>query len=171
MKTRTGFVSNSSSTSFLVGFEKVPETAEELEKLLYGESGIVEGYRNSYTTKALASYVFDDMIRQTPLTLGQLGQAVLEEFEDRGIVSEGSDVSNYLIDNPNDPFNNVDWVAFGAARAKYIKNLVQECLGSSNYSTLIWYNFTFCDELGGVESVLEHSETFERLPHLAMNRH
>ncbi len=34
IKVRHGFVSNSSSSSFIVGFGKVPKTSEELKKVL-----------------------------------------------------------------------------------------------------------------------------------------
>ena len=40
MKIRNGFVSNSSSSSFVVAFDKKPETVEELKKLLFGEEEV-----------------------------------------------------------------------------------------------------------------------------------
>lgn len=43
MKIRTGFVSNSSSSSFILGFDKKPKSAEELSKMMFGA---VEGWQN-----------------------------------------------------------------------------------------------------------------------------
>jgi translation initiation factor 2 beta subunit (eIF-2beta)/eIF-5 len=68
MKIRNGFVSNSSSSSFIVAFEKVPRTVESMVKMLYGpaakENDIVEMYGYTMTKGHAAKQVLDDMKRK-----------------------------------------------------------------------------------------------------------
>jgi len=57
MKLRSGFVSNSSSCSFLVAFNKLPETVAELEIMLFDDDyvGVYE------SPKAFAAEVFNEI--------------------------------------------------------------------------------------------------------------
>jgi hypothetical protein len=63
MKIRNGFVSNSSSSSFIVGFPKIPSSPEELERMMFNKSGEVQPYEHSPATPTLevAKTVFRDM--------------------------------------------------------------------------------------------------------------
>ena len=65
MKIRDGFVSNSSSSSFIVAFDKTPETVAEMQNILFKNGGY---YHNPYkddvwTTEQIASIVFVRMPR------------------------------------------------------------------------------------------------------------
>lgn len=68
MKIRTGFVSNSSSSSFIVAFDKVPESSEEMMQQLFGPAAkndeIVEVYDASATQEQIAERVFSDCVEQ-----------------------------------------------------------------------------------------------------------
>lgn len=63
MKIRNGFVSNSSSSSFIVGFPKLPSSPEELETMMFDASGEVQPYDFCPPTGTLqiARQVFNDM--------------------------------------------------------------------------------------------------------------
>jgi hypothetical protein len=65
MKTRNGFVSNSSSSSFVVAFPKKPKNEEEVYQMMFnGEDGSINPYPESYsdmTHREIAIRVFEDL--------------------------------------------------------------------------------------------------------------
>lgn len=68
MKRRSGFVSNSSSSSFIVGFERRPASVEEVHKVLFkedlNEDTHVTVYDYTISTKEVAQRVFNDLKEQ-----------------------------------------------------------------------------------------------------------
>jgi hypothetical protein len=78
MKIRTGFVSNSSSSSFLVGFKNKPKTRGELRDIMFGElEGDVTVYEMCLSIDDVVCRVFNDLKGQKPLTEEQ----ILEEID------------------------------------------------------------------------------------------
>lgn len=63
MKHRNGFVSNSSSSSFIVGFPKMPTSPENLEIMMFGWTGEVQPYDfiPATPTLTIANRVFKDI--------------------------------------------------------------------------------------------------------------
>ena len=61
MKKRSGFVSNSSSSSFLLGFEKLPQSPEELRELLWPSETVLECYDYYVAIDEAAKIVFHDI--------------------------------------------------------------------------------------------------------------
>jgi len=64
VKIRTGFVSNSSSSSFVVAFDSIPESAHSLQTLLFGDARKWEVYDDSVPTRTLAQIVWRDIQAQ-----------------------------------------------------------------------------------------------------------
>lgn len=66
MKIRCGFVSNSSSSSFIVSFPKMPESAEDVLKYLFGADAKndqqIEYYDNETSAMAIANQVWQDIL-------------------------------------------------------------------------------------------------------------
>ena len=84
MKTRTGFVSNSSSSSFVIGLKKTPKTWSELHQLLFGTMDVIvlrpdwskptdESYETFFVDSTMiAENMFNQIVDQTPLRDSQL---------------------------------------------------------------------------------------------------
>jgi hypothetical protein len=61
MKVRQGFVSNSSSSSFVVAFAKVPQSREELKALLWGSQERLSIYDDGITTEEASRTLWCDL--------------------------------------------------------------------------------------------------------------
>ncbi len=61
MKIRNGFVSNSSSSSFIVAFEKLPESVDETKQMLFGDDKTVYWNDEIESANVIAARVFDNI--------------------------------------------------------------------------------------------------------------
>ncbi|NPV13091.1 MAG: hypothetical protein HPY57_15095 [Ignavibacteria bacterium] len=60
MKIRNGFVSNSSSSSFIVVWDKKPTSVEEVHQILFNGEKLHTYWDDSYDAKELAQIIFND---------------------------------------------------------------------------------------------------------------
>ena len=81
MKVRNGFVSNSSSSSFIVVLDKKPNDSKELKKVLFGnkETYKYEWDKKVYKTSDIAGKVFNDLEESV---LNMTTEELFGEFED-----------------------------------------------------------------------------------------
>ncbi len=171
MKIRNGFVSNSSSSSFVVGFKTIPRNAEEVLGILFGENK--EFYSSPFyddrqwPTTQVAETVWTDMKDQLPLTKSQFFRATedmasidwnSEEFET--IEKTRSDGSKYMTTN---------WVAQEAAQKKESKTEASKFLEKN--TEYYYYSFSYADEDGPYGCDLEHGDLFSNLPHIRISQH
>ncbi len=161
MKTRTGFVSNSSSSSFVVAFNKVPETQEELREQLFpnGETGYVyEGLLgiNTYSVEKVAGAVWQDMKDMQPLNEAE----IIEVFK-----------SGYIDGMPSFAY---DFGALSNEEADVLDNEHVAEVANKFYSQhhgYKFYSFHYSDNDGDFDAALEHGELFHSLPHFVISNH
>lgn len=73
MKTRSGFVSNSSSTSFLIVFRKKPKSWNDVkEELFNNQDGIIEYGSETKTYDEISQQLFKDIRRNSKLSESKL---------------------------------------------------------------------------------------------------
>jgi len=82
MKARRGFVSNSSSSSFIIPFKKRPESIQELKDLFFKDIEILSHPYNdtSYTALEVAETLFNDLSRKNPLSFEELKELVSDGY-------------------------------------------------------------------------------------------
>lgn len=171
MKIRKGFVSNSSSSSFLVAFDKVPESVDELKTMLFDDE---ETYANpwydpeydkveGWPAQKVAETVWEDLQEMKPLN----------EAEIVGEIN-GGHFPNYP-----DP----DWSARGETdeeRRAFWKQYrdevhaaAQKCYEDHRlkFDGYTVYVFEYSDNDSGYSSALEHGNLFRKLPHLRISHH
>lgn len=65
MKIRKGFVSNSSSSSFIVVWDKKPTSVKEIQQILFNGSDTHEHWDDSFNTKELSQIILNDTVGVT----------------------------------------------------------------------------------------------------------
>jgi len=121
MKLRNGFVSNSSSSSFVVSFPREPKNFEDVKNMLFdeGQTLYVEPYDDgSYTVEQVAKTVWDDICNQNKndikvaseiLSHGSYGDPDAPEHEDF-----------------RDKSGKIDWGEYQKANLKYGEKKLKE---------------------------------------------
>ena len=161
MIVRTGFVSNSSSSSFVVAFPSIPQNVKEMQKLIFGDeeifnSGLDYYELNEYSTKSFADVIFDDFKGQSPATRDQ----IKKEFN-----------AGYLDGSPESPSytDKKEWDKWEQANKKYCDNIAEQFIKKSK--SKFFYIFSYSDNDGGFYGTMEHGEIFKRLHYYRISHH
>lgn len=158
MKIRQGFVSNSSSSSFIVAFPKDMEvTKEAIKDYVFGDKKYIHYYDYSIDTDTAAERILEQMKDQKPSDLKNITDNC------HGWVEGYPELDNFrTMDN-----HKIDWVAYSRAtdehRAKFVAQLITNLEGKDVYA------FEFSDNEG--DAALEHGGTFDRVPHERISNH
>jgi hypothetical protein len=161
MKIRTGFVSNSSSSNFIVAFSKKPESAEEVKGILFPDGNNRYGcYGDFYSTEQVSETVWKDIQRQKPNDKNKIWDAAHGWLE-------GDPGSNW--EDFEDEDGKMDWKARNKASCEHRQKVIKE-FNEQNPDTYI-YCFEYADDNGSYFGALEHGGLFNALPHIVISRH
>jgi len=167
MKIRHGFVSNSSSSSFIVAFPHKPDSLEELQKMLFGDDKVYPcPYHNkSWDTEAVAEVVWLDMQKKSPSTIEDMGEVVRAgwvdghpEFDSFRRKSEDSAGRG-----------DIDWDAYNEASRCFAEKYAKQF--SENHPDTVFFSFEYADGDGNMETAMEHGTLFDNLPHMRISHH
>jgi len=186
MKTRSGFVSNSSSSSFIVGFKTIPKDVEEMQRLLFGTlKKTKDGWDNRMNTKSLAKKVFKDnknneldlidiIIEMNELLIGSYPERANPFNSPTTIRGSSADFYKYNYDagfNAEQRYIPVDIFVRDRENKVQIDKSTEEykkMLKAFPDLSLEFRTFTYADDNGdNKEAYLKTGEAFKHLPHYA----
>lgn len=167
MKIRQGFVSNSSSSSFIVAFPKGMEvTSENVHNHLFGPAfSAITAYDwiGTFSTKEIADQVAQDMRGQTPNVDENITEAL------GGHIPGSPDMDRFKTRKPDGKGYDYDWDAYSAARdafrLKMAENVKKEFAGQDIYT------FEYSDNDGNFMCTMEHGGIFDNVPHMQISNH
>jgi hypothetical protein len=163
MKIRTGFVSNSSSSSFIVAFAKVPESQEELQQMLFGDDEKFSIYGDAFLTADVAAVVWRDLKVAKPIK-----QKEAEETMSYGYMGYdgGPSMDDFRVQGSR---WETDYDAYEAASKAYANGRAQSFFEENKEAKI--FKFSYSDNDGALMSAIEHGGTFDRLPRIVISHH
>jgi hypothetical protein len=185
MKTRNGFVSNSSSSSFLVKFEKLPGSRDELRNMMFDPSDQrVSYYDDQVPVDVVVDKVWEDLLGDKR-TIMEIYYTISDQCTWSGppwqtlSYGEADKIREEYNDTPNrwaDPER-----AVKLEEARRLDFLAECELNRDRAETYFKDNpvpgpgivkeFEYADDEGMLGSVMEHGDIFSRLPHKQFNKH
>jgi len=167
MKIKTDFISNSSSSSFIVAFDKPVKKFSDVQHLISREDKAIQVLndakpqraRKIKLSKALVSVIAEE------LSHGYEGTDY-EKFQKTFCEREGIDVNDLYQNNTwmrafYDEYNKVNMKIYTEKAVDFIKENEGKYL----------YLFTYADEDGEFMGEMEHGFTFEKVPHITIYKH
>jgi len=171
MKLKSDFVTNSSSSSFIVIFEKKVVDFEDVQYLISGEAKARQVLKDALTQKPMiVNSESRNLIQKISkeLTYGYMDMDDMDysKIQDRFCEREGI-THKQLYDNY--AWSDAFYQEYSNMKDKWCIEKAFEFLKQHDGKYL--YIFHYGDEDGTFFSEMEHGFTFERLPHITISKH
>jgi len=172
MKKRQGFISNSSSSSFILALDKKPESVEEIKEILFGtEEFYKDPYYDpdctyfakrtpGYPTSQVAETVFDDLKNQKPMTKEQVSEEMGSGWID------GAPGYESFEDSSNE--HNIDWDAYQKASKEFQDKCADELINEAKGKVLFVVEYSDDCSYG---CALEHGPLFDNIDAYRISKH
>lgn len=166
MKIRNGFVSNSSSSSFVISFHTNPKNVDEVRRQMFGD----QIYHEGHSTLTIAEHVFRQIQEQGKATREQVFDSI-----HNGWFGPYKGLPGYF-----DMWKTLRHLDFGTkeykeaekkgdeTNTKHAKAIVDKFMEDNKGRTLFVVEYADDTEWGGM---MEHSGIFDNIPHIQTSYH
>jgi len=187
MKKRLGFVSNSSSSSFIIIFDKEPQNAEDVKGMLFPNTDVVAYYDYNISSNVASDIIFRDIAKADIDTLGRNFEELIYAVKYYGSGEE------WLIDSKDEDLLEFlrlddevwgDWEKWKALpqdekdkieeeKQTVKERVLKKMFDNFNRETKDKFVYTaeFSDNDGEIYCTLEHGEVFEKVKHIRISNH
>lgn len=167
MKIRNGFVSNSSSSSFIIAFKKKPESILEMQQILFDKAEhFSHPYeRTGYSAETVAKYVYDDILDQKPKTKEEIAEEM-----GCGYLDDAPEHDNFIKSNYVDKENyEKEWEIYNKECKKFTTGKAERFLKDIPEHEIFIVEYS--DNDGSFDCAMEHGDVFNRIPHIRISKH
>lgn len=181
MKIRRGFVSNSSSSNFIVAFAHKPKSVDDLKEMMFGKQewhypGIYGGGVTDISTQRIAEAVFKDLKGKRKATKKQMFESIRNGYFGSylipslmpGIHKSDTTGLNWQDEEDREEIQRI-WKESEEINDKRA-TAIAECFRKGHDDEWIT-TLNYADEEGSFDSILEHSGIFERLDYIITSCH
>lgn len=171
MKIRNGFVSNSSSSSFLIAFNKMPESREEIKNFFFkdcDESDRVKGYQRSLSIKETVDVIWrritDDSKVFTSINAFTY-EDIEHNFDDIGWDEVSRELAARGLSDDSPEYWKEHTKLYREKHMRYFNNYMKPYVESHFFENGgVMVEIEFSDESGYPDSIIEHSSFFRDVP-------
>ena len=173
MKIRNGFVSNSSSSSFVVAFDKEPQNEKDVHKMMFNEEKFhynpfnwsLDFEKNPEETEKYDAYeiscrIFEEIQKRKQATEEEMIESVAN-----GLV----DYSSTGLKKYEDKNGKVDWEKTNKEEYRLGKEKIKKFIEKNKNK--VFYVFSFSDNKNEFDAMLEHTHIFKNLKHIQTSLH
>lgn len=169
MKVRQGFVSNSSSSSFIVAFPKgmQPEVGAVHTYLFGADPTTVVAFGDGVPSMDAAAAIARMMGNQVPNDVKEIAEAMDDHMDD---APRYDDYVSWH--EKDDDVRRGQWEAYENASREYREKYIKELTERWGIGTEVdVYTFEFSDNDGNFWATLEHGDTFSNVHHVRVSNH
>lgn len=161
MKRRTGFVSNSSSSSFIIALPKKPESKEDIHKFFFSAAqiAVTTSYgEDCFPIAQVVGTLFHDLA--DPITKEKAVEIAMN-----GYVDGHPDMDVYR----NRATSEYDWDAYEKASKEHATKVMNAFMEKNKGK--VFFHYTYGDNDGAYFACLENSHFWDAVPYLRISHH